>query len=302
MISGPQKYRLARDVRTRTVIDGAPEKKPHLLKWALDMVIGHGDEADFPEVSGFAPLNSKELLAVRDTKSFHFGTSVVGTVSKESGTYSPLEMDWSATGRPFDLEAITPDPSGEGYLAVEGSRSLGRTPRLLQMEVTPEGGRSTAAYDLPQLDQEIEGMVARGNTVLLAGRGEGPEASKLYWGNLSEQGLTFSAAGQAGIEVRGPEISEKQRDVTELVADQDGVLWASSTATVGSVGEYRSAVYQLGNLCQGEQPFELNPGAAFFVDGPKVEALHIEQNRAYLGSDNESLKGRLDLAEGLPTK
>jgi hypothetical protein len=305
MVGPTNPYRLMPNIRTSTVIDGAPDKKPPLLRWAVDMVVGHGDQADFPEVSGFAPLNNEELLAVRDTKPFHIGSSVLGTVDKESGTYTALEVDWSATGLPFDLEAIAArEPGGQDFLAVEGSRFFGRTPRLMELEVSPEGSRSIKAHKLPKLGQEIEGMViSAGQTqdtqnLILAGRGDGTEPSRIYWGTLDDDGLHFSEQGQTGVEVRGPSTgTDDQRDVTELVADQDGTLWASSTATVGSVGEYRSAVYQLGRLTQGEQPFALEPGEAFFVDGPKIEALQIDQGKIYMGSDNESLKGRLDIAE-----
>ena len=272
-----------------------------MYQWGVDMLVGHGDEALFPDVSAFAPLNDRQLLAVRDTKPFHSGSSVLGTVEKSSGVHSPLEVDWSATGRPFDLEAVATN-GNQKFLAVEGSRFMGRTPRLMELEVTPDTARSVKTYDLPDLDQEIEGLVAsrldaESQTLILAGRGDGTEPSKLYWGTLDQKGLQFTEAGRTGVEVRGPLVADEQRDITELVADSSGVLWASSTATVGSVGEYRSAVYQVGRLSRGaEQPFQIDPGEAFLVDGPKIEALQVDSDRIFLGSDNESLKGRLDVA------
>ena len=299
MRSEAPRYQAKSPASFRTLRDGRPEQKPNIAIWGLDMLRGHGDQADFPEVSGLAPKDELSLIAIRDTKPFHFGSSVVGTVNKETGVYSPLDVDWSATGKPFDLEAIAATEEEGRYLAVEGSRFFGRRAKLWELKIDDEGARSVTSHALPKLPQEIEGLlVAKSGEgeekLILAGRGDG-EQSEVYWGTLTEEGLHFNEAGLEGMAIDAPYIADDQRGLTELQCDDKGQVWASATATVGGIGEYRSALYQLGQLDpQQEPPIKLEAGDSYFVDGPKVEAIASDGNTFFLGSDNETLKGRFD--------
>ena len=279
------------------VRDGTPAEKPPLYQWGIDMAVGLGDEADFPDVSGFAPYSKNELLAVRDTKPYHFFSSTFGLVDKQSGKYRALDMNSCATGKPYDLEAVTATDQPGRYLAVEGSRLFGRTPKMFTLMIDDQTARTVESFPLPDLDQEVEGVAIHENedgrtSVLLAGRG-GDGAAKLYWGELTEDGLNFSEAGRKGVEVPSPGAGEKERGLTDLGGTENGELWATSAADAGGVGKYRSTVRRVGRWGPGpDAPFTLDPGDAYVVEDCKVEALSAENATFYLASDNESLNGR----------
>ena len=200
------------------------------------------------------------------------------------------------------MEGLTPTGQEGEYLAVEGSRFLGRTPRLLKLRVTEQKAQTLEAHELPKFAQEIEGIALRRDgdgesTVLLAGRGgDGP--GELYWGRLTAGGLVFDDSGRQGVPVPSPGLDPHERGLTDLATDEEGRLWATSAPDDARLGEVPSTVRQIGRwTSDGERPFALDPGACYLVEGDKLEALAMEKGTIYLGSDNESLNGRFQALE-----
>lgn len=258
-------------------------------------------DQDFPDLSGLAPFNRSHLVAVRDSKDTSPDARLL-LVSKKDGQVSPLPVDWSQTGTARDLEAIASRPGQSGqYLAVEGSSFQDKKARLFELSVTAQGGEAQASHTLPDFGQEIEGLVALpkpegGQTLLFAGRGGQGEPGRIYWGELQPTGLRFSPEGLQGQAVQAPALGEGQRDLADLVLDQDGRLWGTATIDHGDEGPFSSALYEVGQVRpQDSVPFQIQPGAAYRLGAIKAEALAMERNgQAFLGSDNEAAGGRFE--------
>jgi hypothetical protein len=259
-------------------------------------------DPDLPEISGFANFSKGKLLAVRDSKLESTDDRVL-LMDKKDGKVSPVKMDWSNTGVARDLEAVTPSsgPQG-GFLAVEGSSFGPHKARLFEMSVDGQAGKAEKSHVLPEFGQEIEGVVSlKGEesghqTVLFAGRGGNGQQGRIYWGDLSDQGLTFSKEGLEGKPVQAPTLANGQRDLSELSLDNKGRLWGTATVDTGNHGPYASALYQVGTVGpSGSAPFSVKMGESYRLDHIKAEALAMQGNgKAFVGADNEANGGRLD--------
>lgn len=257
---------------------------------------------DMPDISGFANYSKGKLLAVRDSKLESKDARIL-SMDKKDGKLSPLNIDWSRTGVARDLEAITSAGGKKGgFLAVEGSSFGEHKARLFEMSIQGDTGRAEKSHVLPQFGQEIEGIVAlKGSkeghqTVLLAGRGGDGQKGRIYWGDLSEQGLSFSEEGMKGQAVEAPFVGEGQRDLSELSLDDKGNLWGIATVDNGNSAPFESSLYRVGSLGgSSSAPFSLKMGESFKLKHIKAEALAMQDNRtAFIGSDNESLGGSFD--------
>lgn len=255
----------------------------------------------YPDLSGFANFSKDKLLAVRDTKDNNDSARVL-LLDKSSGSASPVNVDWSQTGRARDLEAVAPGNKAGQFLAVEGSSFGDQKARLFELQVDQSSGQAKKSHVLPEFGQEIEGMVAMpgsyegSQTVLFAGRGGNGEQSKIYWGSLNDQGLAFSEEGLKGQSVQAPHLADGQRDIADLAADENGQLWATAATDNGDDGPFSSVAYQLGHLTPGQnQPFQSKLGQSFALNDIKAEAISIQPNGTlFVGSDNESAGGRFE--------
>lgn len=257
-------------------------------------------DESLPDLSGFANFNKSRLLAVRDSKDDSNDARVL-YVNKKNGALTPVNMDWSKTGMARDLEAITPNANGGGFLAVEGSSFGEKKARLFELSVGSQDGKAEKSYVLPEFGQEIEGMTAvkgeNGNqTVLFAGRGGNGQQGRIYWGQLGPEGLSFSKEGLAGQAVQAPKIGEGQRDLADLAVDKQGNLWGTAAIDTGNTGQFTSALYQVGKLTPGgTAPFQAKLGESYKLEHIKAEALAMQGNgKFYVGADNESFGGRID--------
>lgn len=257
-------------------------------------------DESLPDLSGFANFNKSRMLAVRDSKDDSNDARVL-YVDKKNGAVSPVDMDWSKTGMARDLEAITPNANGGGFLAVEGSSFGDKKARMFELAVGDKSGKAEKSYVLPEFGQEIEGMTSvkgenGSQTVLFAGRGGNGQQGRIYWGQLGADGLTFSKEGMAGQAVQAPKIGEGQRDLADLAVDKQGNLWGTAAIDTGNTGQFTSSLYQVGKLTPGgPAPFQAKLGESYKLDNIKAEALATQGNgKFFIGSDNESFGGRID--------
>ena len=218
----------------------------------------------------------------------------------KSSSMKSVPIDWSKTGRSRDLEAVAPGPKPGEFLAVEGSSWGEHKARLFELKVGDDGGTAEKAHVLPEFGQEIEGLVSldRGEgrqTLLFAGRGGDGKEPKIYWGDLTPDGLKFEPKGLEGKAVQAPFLAEGQRGLAELTADDKGQLWAAVTIDEGDTGPFQSSVYQVGSLTPNDEtPFRSRSGKNFSVPGIKAEALTFtSQGTLFVGSDDELLGGRV---------
>lgn len=258
-------------------------------------------DAHLPDLSGFANFSKGKLLAVRDSK-LESADERVLLVDKRDGKVSPVKMDWSHTGVARDLEAVTPSMGHSGgFLAVEGSSFGENKARLFEMSVDGKSGRAEKSHVLPEFGQEIEGVVSlKGQeghqTVLFAGRGGNGQQGRIYWGDLSEKGLSFSPEGLQGKAVQAPNLGQGQRDLSELSVDGKGNLWGAAAIDRGDNGPYDSALYQVGTVTSGgSAPFNVKLGESYKLEHIKAEALALQSDgKAFVGADNEANGGRFD--------
>jgi hypothetical protein len=258
-------------------------------------------DPDLPDFSGFANFSKSKLLAVRDSKDDSVDARVL-LVDKKDGHVEAVDMDWGQTRMARDLEAVTPSAGHKGqFLAVEGSSFGEKKARLFELSVGKKGGKAEKTHLLPEFGQEIEGMVSlpgqEGHqTVLFAGRGGNGQQGRVYWGDLSDDGLTFSQQGLAGKAVQAPQVGDGQRDLAELSLDNKGNLWGAAAVDTGDDGPYSSSLYQVGTVTpDGASPFALKTGQSYKLDHIKAEALAMQGNgKFWIGADNEANGGRFE--------
>lgn len=259
------------------------------------------DDSKLPDLSGLAKFSRARSVAVRDTKLESEDKRVL-LLHNTNGNIQELDVDWSKTGRPRDLEAITKGKGRGAYLAVEGSSFGEHKARLFDLKVTADGGESRRSFVLPEFGQEIEGLTSLpqkdgSQRILFGGRGDKNGAGRIYWGTLSDDGLSFTDKGLQGTKVEAPHLGEGQRAISDLAVNSQGQLWATAAIDDGDYGPFSSMVYKVGDLStNADAPVTLarsNEGAK--IPGTKAEALLFRADgKALVGSDNEAVGGRLE--------
>ena len=255
---------------------------------------------ELPDISGLAAHSPGRSIAVKDTKMEDDSKRVV-LLDNRTGQVDELDIDWSKTGRARDLEAIAPGANQGDYLAVEGSSFGDFRARLFELKVGSSDGQAVKSHVLPYFGQEVEGLHRHQNpdgsqTVVFGGRGDENGKSKLFWGTLSGQGLSFTDEGLEGRDVQSPILGPGQRSISELSMHSNGELWAAATIDEGDTGPFQSQLYSLGRLDMSSGSPELRSGESQVVpvSGTKVEAMHFERDTLLVGSDNELLGGRFE--------
>lgn len=264
--------------------------------------------------SGLTNAGPDEHLLVHDTKCPE--EVRVSSFNGNSGTVERVEIDWSQTSQPQDLEAVSYVDGQKGqFMAVEGSRYRGRTPHLFLFDYASGKGESLQRFDLPKLPYEIEGMVTRRRDdgdvlVMLGGRGdEETGEGRLHWALYCPErhSLEWSRQGREGIPVTMPEhIAGHERPIADLHLTSDGELWAAGCVDNGNYGPFESIVYRVGRLdANAAVPVTLTEDRPIRVRGDKIEALDSQgddSRRLLLGSDNEACGGSLQTLLSTPRR
>ncbi len=255
--------------------------------------------------SGLTSTAEGGHLIVHDSKKP--GEARVSAVNGNSGAVEQVQIDWSRTDLPEDLEAVAGvDGRSGNFMAVEGSQYNGRTPHLFLFNYADGRGESLQRFDLPKLPYEIEGMATRQRAdgdvlVVLGGRGDEVHGEgRLHWGVYDPDGGTMEwpAEGVRGVDVRLPEpLGPSERPIGDLHLDPNGDLWASGCVDEGDKGPFESLIYRVGQLdAEAANPLTLTLDRAVRVPGEKVEALDRcpgSPDRFLLGTDNEAYGGTL---------
>lgn len=272
-----------------------------------------------PGYSGMAKHGPASYLVVHDTKAFQDRPrmALLNVPADTRGTYLPLEIaDWKdPDGRSNDLESACPLPGRAGeYLIAESGYREGKYGRIFHLRVAGAEAEILRAYKLPLLadddEHNYEGLAcitmdAQRVRVILGERGGSTVYPRglLRWGtlDLGQESLSWYEGGREFIEVESPGDwpgNASRRDISELHVSPDGVLWSVATADAGNVGTFRSVIYELGRIVDGERPVEVapRPAATWIVDGLKVEALAettelVEGSVLSFGSEDERLGG-----------
>ena len=278
-------------VRAKT-LEGTPQPQ--------DTFVSNGKPDNFPDISGLAAFSRQRSVAVKDTKGEDDSKRVL-LLNNSTGKTQELNVDWSKTGRARDLEAITPGKGRGNYLAVEGSSFGESKARLFELSVNAKGGEAKKSHVLPDFGQEVEGLTSRQNkdgsqTVLFGGRGDENGQSTIFWGSLTEEGLSFTPEGLKGQKVDSPHLGPGQRSIADMAVDKDGQLWATAAVDNGDEGPFDSQVYRLGSMTsEANRPFQTNSSSGVHLAGTKAEAIAFTSDGQFLvGSDNESFGGRFE--------
>ena len=255
--------------------------------------------------SGLASADGAEYLLVHDTKCPN--ENRVSSFNATTGAVKNVDIDWSPTSVPQDLEAVANVDGQQGqFLAVEGSRHNGRTPHIFLFDYADGKGESLKRFDLPKLPYEIEGMVTKQKAdgdvlVVLGGRGdEESSQGRVHWGTYhpNQGSMEWPEAGRTGVAISMPEhIGGNERPIADLHLGSDGEIWAAGCVDNGNYGPFESLIYRVGKLdANASNPVTLTQDLPIHVRGEKVEALDsngFEGGRLLLGSDNEYYGGSL---------
>ena len=254
--------------------------------------------------SGLTRAGHEGHLVVHDHKAEGPRLSLV---PDNGNSLEEVEIDWSRTDRPEDLEAVS-DLDGQSgqYMAVEGSRYNGRTPHLFLFNYADGKADTLEQFDLPPLPYEIEGMVTKRQDdgdimVVLGGRGDGENSpGLLHWGtyDTDERRMTWDEKGLAGVPVSMPEdLGPGGRPISDLFLNSNGDLWAAGCTDNGDEGPFESLIYRVGRLdSNAANPVTLTVDQPVRVPGEKIEGLStagLHSHQFVIGTDNESFGGSL---------
>jgi hypothetical protein len=276
--------------------------------------------------SGMVKTGKGQYLVVHDIKSNknnpRFGRLVV---VKDGTYYQPLAVtDWKGE-KSNDLEGVCRLPSGEFLAAESGMREekgegdaapAARFGRIFRFAVSGDNVEILKAYQGAKLlistkagkGDDYEGLlcVPSGNKILIVQGERG--GSKPYphgvlrwgWLDLEKDELSFPEGGLAGLEVKTPTKDlpgTERRDIADLHAGKDGIIWAAGATDGGDSGPFRSYIYKLGKLQPEQNPpiaLEANLAPVWIIDGFKTEALAeawTDNGALAFGTEDEDIGG-----------
>ncbi len=251
--------------------------------------------------SGMAKYNDNSYIVVHDAK-FHQTGHRVGmlNISKNGGfSYRPVTMtSWKhKDGRASDLESICsiPDKASE-YLMAESGYWDGKYGRIFHIRIHDTSVEVLHVYQLPKT-ADINDNATRNNfegitciqhkselLVLLGERG-GSKAHEYGYINIgvldyANKKLTWKKYDQIQITVFPPGNwinTPKKRDISDLYADSNDIIWAVATEDNGDNGPFRSIIYKAAmvSITNSDTPILRIPSekASWIIDGFKVESL-----------------------------
>lgn len=275
--------------------------------------LAYGQGIVIPPVSGLLKLGPELYVTAHDIKEGRTETRL-GVLRTQPGCrFAPLPVDWSKTGESNDVESITLlEGRTDRLLACESGYYQGKFGRLFLLELDPERlrARSLASVPLPELSQEIEGLVSRRlgperYLVVLGGRGGRTtgEPGRLYWGTLDLSAgrplrLECPPEGLVGEELQIPaRLGPHTRTISDMFLDAESNLWVSACVDPSEEGPFRSLVYGAGKIHARERtPFERPREAAtvWRIEGFKVEGLAAAPRPGFgpaFATDDEVLDG-----------
>lgn len=259
-----------------------------------------------------AGWGKERYLVVHDTKEGNPAPRAGVILTGPGSRYAPVAVDWSrVNGEASDLESIGPvEGLPNQFLAAESSYYKGKYGRVFWLEATETPAvalRAVGMFQLPQLEQEIEGIATRRLgpnrwLVLLGGRGtrDGAVPGRIYWGILNRDTwkVDWTPEGLAGEEVQLPRrVGPHGRTLSDMYIDERGQLWVSACVDPGDEGPFRSLIYQAGHIVAAMRvpfvrPREASP--VWWIEGVKVEALGPAPRPGYghaYATDDEDLEG-----------
>lgn len=252
-----------------------------------------------PGYSGMAQLGASSYVVVHDTKSGAKDRLGWIEVTANAGArYSPITVEsWPEDDVPADLESICaiPQKPGQFLVAESGCWEKEKTGHLFRIAI--DQGRAQVLgepYDLPcpkvkapnLPGDEYEGLACVAldvdRVLVLLGERGGSRAYPrgfLRWGVLelkSGRGIQWK---DGVLEIPEPPwegSAQTRRDVMDLHADSQGIVWAVAGADAGDLGPFVSVVYEVGRIkADAAKPFEkaTSSSQAWRIEGFKVEGL-----------------------------
>lgn len=289
---------------------------------ALALVPAFAVFADaLPPLSGLAPLEGQQYIAVVDTKSIPGSEQEARVLALDLSNRNvpvvlPLTCDWSllAGELPNDLEAITALPNApHQFLCVESSYSGDQFGRIIRLELRKSETKWTATAvhvqhfpkQIPGTDVEldnIEGCVAfttdKGIGLLLGKRGKNDKDAYLLLGTYNPAASNFTPADVQPFATRFrdlPNVKDDRRYCSDL-ALVGKILYAGSCSDPGDDGPFISQIYRIGQIQTtgaGVLSVDATGEAVHTVPGEKIEAiLPRDTSPAFIAAtDNENAGG-----------
>jgi len=263
-------------------------------------------------ISGMAAIDDGVLLVVHDTKGDREGprVGVIQFADSASPVYHPVSIDWSGYDWPSsDLESASQVPGEQGlFLLAESGYWKGRYGRVFRMRLENDGGTWSGMveghYMLPEETDNIEGMAAvraeEETLLILAERGGSDKNPQCLLRLFRIGGGTDELIVMDEQEFAAPGWTDKarNRDCSDIMVDDMGKLWISSTDDPGDNGPFRSIIYEAGavNLDGPLVTLLPVPEERWRLDGLKVEAIGppmVGNSGITVGTDDEVYGGIL---------
>ncbi|WP_414752842.1 hypothetical protein [Anabaena sp. CCY 9910] len=204
-------------------------------------------------ISGMALISqqnsSLDFLVVHDNKQAHQERLGIITIKgKNQPEY--LSVSWqSNTQLPIDLEALTSIPNTkDSFIALSSSGKAYK----FKLNSDKKTISVSKEFELPAIPpgsnfegfalQNIEGKLV----AMWAHRGEGEQASTVYWGVLDLNKYQITSTNSANLKVPFP--SGNVRHISDIKIDSGGIVYISAASDAGDNGPFKSAIYVAGYL------------------------------------------------------
>lgn len=246
-------------------------------------------------------------LTVHDAKAFEPDATRIGRISidEEGGTveFVRLEFPAAASGPSSDLESICRIPGRAGeFLLSESGYWQGDFGRVFHVRVSGTEVSLIHEFQLPkfrennpaQLDgDQLEGLACFARmdglvTVFLGERG----GTDIYptgiirWGAYdADNGAIEWSIQEYIVEAPNPWGEPALRSITGLSIDNQDRLWASAAVDAGDFGPFRSVVYEVGTVNDGNvMPLIFGKAReSHIVNGFKIEGVAAGDSSSILG-------------------
>lgn len=258
------------------------------------------------DLSGLEWLGGDEFVGVHDAKNpdelDRPRVSILRVTGNPEGTvFRTLDLAWpDPLGASSDLESVAAIPGTSSLLLAESGDD--GDPDFRRIFLTEWDGRQMSVVDdapWPVDVFNVEGIavteVASGYVFVFAERAQGEPSTEIRWASFDPRTLEFGSFSSARFD--NPDPDRFNRPIVGIDIDGRGRVYVVSAFDPDEDnGPFRSAVYRIGRLTDGEDGPQLvlrkKPAVVGNLDGLKTESVtvrEVDDPEVFIGTDDENL-------------
>jgi hypothetical protein len=262
------------------------------------------------DLSGLAWMGGDIFLAVHDAKfpdeRSRVRVSLLKLPSSLKGIlWKPLRPRFPG-GKSNDLESASRIPGTQMVLLVESADDASDFERIFLAERIRNRVKVLGALDWGSFTNvfNVEGTAVAetddGYVFLWAERAHGDPNTVIKWTDLTLQPFAIGSSGViSSVPFPLPDDVYTRALVAMDVDDTGQIYIATAFDPDSDNGPYRSAVFKIGQVLDGEVVLDPEPALQATMDGLKVEAVavrsHEGETELFIGTDDENYGGTLRL-------